>query len=158
MTEPTLVLRISDSGTSALDGLTSSQLHALGLALRGTAMAYAPHVKVLTHFDVRKQNTPTSLVIDVPAREVILNGSVISFSRSEFDIFTYLAQHPRVVIGRAELNASDSGRSTDVHLSRIRTKLGTYGRLITTVRGIGYRFDPEPGVHIVSEPVALRTA
>jgi two-component system OmpR family response regulator len=97
-------------------------------------------------------------VIDLPARDVILGGRSVRLSHTEFEIFAYLAQRPRVVVGRSELSTSDGGRSVDVHLSRVRTKLGHFGRLITTVRGTGYRFDPEPGIRVITEPAVLRSA
>lgn len=157
-TEATVVLRISDSGTSSLQGLTRPQLHALADALRSAAKSYAPHAKILTRFDVRVNELNAPLVIDLPARDVILGGKSVRFSHTEFEIFAYLARHPRVVLARSELNTSDGGRSVDVHLSRVRTKLGHFGRLITTVRGAGYRFDPEPGIRVITEPTVLRSA
>ncbi|AMY53973.1 winged helix-turn-helix domain-containing protein [Rhodococcoides fascians] len=157
-TEATVVLRISDSGTSSLQGLTRPQLHALADALRVAAKSYAPHAKILTRFDIRVNELNAPLVIDLPARDVVLAGKSVRFSHTEFEIFAYLAQHPRVVVNRSELSDSNGGRSVDVHLSRVRTKLGQYGRLITTVRGTGYRFDPEPGIRVITEPSVLRSA
>ncbi|MDV8055867.1 MULTISPECIES: winged helix-turn-helix domain-containing protein [unclassified Rhodococcus (in: high G+C Gram-positive bacteria)] len=157
-TEATVVVRISDSGTASLQGLTRPQLHALADALRSAAKSYAPHAKILTRFDVRVNELNAPLVIDIPARDVILGGRSVRLSHTEFEIFAYLAQRPRVVVGRSELSTSDGGRSVDVHLSRVRTKLGHFGRLITTVRGTGYRFDPEPGIRVVTAPTTLRSA
>lgn len=157
-TEATVVVRISDSGTSSLQGLTRPQLHALADALRTVTKNYAPQAKILTRFDVRVNELNAPLVIDLPARDVVLGGKSVRLSHTEFEIFAYLVQHPRVVVARSELNASDGGRSIDVHLSRVRTKLGQFGRVITTVRGTGYRFDPEPGIRVVTEPAVLRSA
>lgn len=157
-TEATVIVRISDSGTSSLQGLTRPQLHALAEALRSVTKGFAPQAKILTRFDVQANELNAPLVIDLPARDVILSGKSVRLSHTEFEIFAYLAQHPRVVVARSELNTSDGGRSVDVHLSRVRTKLGHFGRLITTVRGTGYRFDPEPGIRIVTEPRVLRSA
>lgn len=157
-TEDTVVLHISDSGTSSLDGLTRSQLHALAEALRHTTELHAPWARILTRFDVRVSDRNSPLVVDLPARDVIVAGKSVPLSHTEFEIFSHLVRNPRVVVGREELTASGGGRSVDVHLSRVRTKLGSFGRLVTTVRGTGYRFDPDPEVRVITEPVSLRSA
>nr|WP_314144615.1 hypothetical protein [uncultured Rhodococcus sp.] len=105
-TEATVVVRISDSGTSSLQGLTRPQLRALADALRGAAKSYAPHAKILTHFDVRVSELHAPLVIDVPARDVILGGRSVRLSHTEFEIFAYLAQRPRVVVEPAVLRSA----------------------------------------------------
>lgn len=156
--EDTVVLHISDSGTPSLKGLTRTQLHALAEALRDTTELFAPEARILTRFDVRFSERNSPLVIDLPARDVIVGGKSVPLSHNEFEIFSHLARNPRVVVSRDDLTASGGGRSVDVHLSRVRTKLGPFGRLVTTVRGTGYRFDPEPGVRVITEPVSLRSA
>lgn len=158
LTEPTVVVHISDSGTTSLTGLTRPQLHALAEALRQTTKSYAPQAKILTRFDVRVSEQNAPLVVDLPARDVIVGGRSAALSHTEFEIFSTLVRNPRVVVSRAELTSSGGSRSVDVHLSRIRTKLGQFGRLVRTVRGTGYRFDPEPGVRVITEPVSLRSA
>ena len=90
--------------------------------------------------------------------EMCIRDRSVPLSHTEFEIFSRLVRNPRVVVGRDELTGSGLGRSVDVHLSRVRTKLGSFGRLVTTVRGTGYRFDPEPGVRVVTEPTSLRSA
>ncbi|OZF50835.1 transcriptional regulator [Rhodococcus sp. 14-2470-1b] len=156
--EDTVVLHISDTGTPSLEGLSRAQLHALADALRRTTETFAPNARILTRFDVRFNDRNSPLVIDLPARDVVVGGQSVSFSHTEFEIFSHLVRNPRVVVGRDELTRSGLGRSVDVHLSRVRTKLGSFGRLVTTVRGTGYRFDPEPGVRVVTEPTSLRSA
>ena len=89
---------------------------------------------------------------------VVLNGKSVQLSHTEFEILSHLVRRPRVVVSRADLTASGGGRSVDVHLSRVRTKLGSFGRLVTTVRGTGYRFDPDAALRVITEPVALRSA
>lgn len=99
---------------------------------------------------------------------MILDSSRVPLSHTEFEILSRLVRRPRVVVSRSVLRELDpassdidhrrGGRSVDVHVSRIRTKLGRFGQIITTVRGgTGYRFDPDPGVHIV-EPLTRRSA
>ncbi|WP_163512244.1 winged helix-turn-helix domain-containing protein [Fodinicola acaciae] len=96
------------------------------------------------------------LRIDTEARQVSYRGDVIAFTRLEYDLLAFLCQHPRRVHRRAALLAqvwkfpdnSPSERTIDIHVRRIRKKLGPEFDLITTVRGIGYRLDPGDQVEI----------
>jgi DNA-binding response OmpR family regulator len=74
-------------------------------------------------------------------------------TRLEFDLLLYLTERPRRVLPRRTLMAEVWGidepmnsRTVDVHIRRLRDKLGPDEPRITTVRGIGYRFD---GAHDV---------
>lgn len=88
------------------------------------------------------------LVIDVPQREVRLDGRVTDLTGIEFDVLVALARRPGRVIPResllAEAGRSDvvvGERTVDVHISHLRQKLGDDSkspRLIKTVRGVGY--------------------
>lgn len=90
------------------------------------------------------------LQILVGARQVIYRDRLISFTRLEFDLLRFLCEHPRRVHRRSSLLAqvwkfpsnSPSERTIDIHVRRIRRKLGPEFGLISTVRGIGYRLDP----------------
>lgn len=91
-----------------------------------------------------------SLVLDPGSRTVEFEGRVIELTSYEFDLLHALAERAGRVIGREQLmelargNAEEAyDRSVDVHISRIRHKLGDDPRnpsLIRTVRGIGYQF------------------
>ncbi len=98
-----------------------------------------------------------AVVVDVAARTVRVEGAEVGFTRVEFDLLSHLLVRPRKLVSREHLSScavpdddEEGGRSertVDVHMSRIRRKLGESGaRHIVTVRGLGYRFDPEePG-------------
>jgi DNA-binding response OmpR family regulator len=89
-----------------------------------------------------------ALVIDVPGREVLVHGEPIALTRLEFDLLAFLARYPGMVHTRAELlqyvwdtpEAGIPGRTVDVHVRRLRAKLGAFDALVATVRGVGYRF------------------
>jgi two-component system, OmpR family, phosphate regulon response regulator PhoB len=93
------------------------------------------------------------LRIDVTTREVHLEGTVVDFTAKEFDLLAYLARSPRQVFSRDQLLAQvwesssdwqDSATVTE-HVRRIRRKIEAdpdNPRWITTVRGVGYRFEP----------------
>jgi DNA-binding response OmpR family regulator len=93
------------------------------------------------------------LRIDLPAREVFVDGVPISLTAKEFDLLAFLAQAPRQVFSRAQLlhHVWDSSpdfqdpATVTVHVRRLRTKIEAnpeQARWITTVWGVGYRFEP----------------
>jgi DNA-binding response OmpR family regulator len=89
------------------------------------------------------------IVVDLDARTVLVGGGPVSLTRSEFDIVAYLLERPRLVASRrilAKRTALSLGepdvRTVDVHVARVRKKLGDAASAIVTVWGIGYRFDP----------------
>ncbi len=97
--------------------------------------------------------TFSDLVIDVPAREVVVRGSIVELTRKEFDLLAYLASAPRRVITRDELlrvvwesssEWQDPGTVTE-HIRRLRHKIEAdpdEPKWIRTLRGVGYRFEP----------------
>ncbi len=93
------------------------------------------------------------LRIDEQARVVALNGEEIEMTPKEFDLLAFLARSPRQVFSRSQLleqvwdsSAEWQDPSTvTVHVRRLRRKLETdqeNPRWITTVWGVGYRFEP----------------
>jgi len=92
--------------------------------------------------------TAGALVIDEATYSVRLRGRLLDLTYKEFELLKYLAQHPGRVFSRAQLLQEIWGydyfggtRTVDVHVRRLRAKLGTdYEVLIGTVRNVGYRF------------------
>ena len=94
------------------------------------------------------------LVIDGPAWEVRLGGVAVDLTRTEFEILLVLASRPRRVVTDDEIVRAVWGdgwfgddNNLAVHVSKLRGKLGESGmrpRYIRTIRGVGYRFDPDP--------------
>ena len=81
--------------------------------------------------------------VDTGARTVDLGGARLELTPSEYDILRTLALRPDNAITRGALveAALDLGteRTLDVHVSRLRKKLGARGKHIETVWGVGYR-------------------
>lgn len=84
-------------------------------------------------------------------REVRVNGELIDLTRVEFDILALLISRLDKSVSRAQIvervldEESEGGfRTLDVHVSRIRKKLGDAGAHLETVWGIGYRFASSP--------------
>ncbi len=87
------------------------------------------------------------LMIDKDKYEVSIDGKIKIFPRKEFEVLYYLANNPGRVFGREVLLKDVWGpevyvvdRTVDVHIRKIREKLGEYSDLIETVKGVGYRF------------------
>ncbi|ANZ20276.1 winged helix-turn-helix domain-containing protein [Streptomyces noursei] len=94
---------------------------------------------------------PDPIQIDTAARTVSIDGRQIDIPRLEFDLLAHLVLHPRRAFTRQQLMAAvwpdcrSSDRTVDVHIARLRRRLGPGRRkLITTVFGIGYKYLPTP--------------
>jgi DNA-binding response OmpR family regulator len=87
-----------------------------------------------------------ALLIEPRRLEVRLNGEPLHLTSREYALLLHLAHHADRPVRRSELlagvwgTAFDSGSNVvEVHMSRLRDKLGDHGSLIETVRGVGYR-------------------
>ena len=87
--------------------------------------------------------------IDPGARQVAVDGKKIELTAIEFDLLQALAESHGLVLSRNQLLENVWGgeyfgelRVVDVHLGHVRQKLGGT-EFISTVRGVGYRFDDE---------------
>ncbi len=112
---------------------------------------------------LRRANTPTVLVpatevilaqdltIDVTSHVVLRGDDIVALTAREFDLLVFLASQPRRVFRREELlehvwgyTYGDTATVT-VHIRRLREKIeidSSSPRILTTVWGVGYRFDP----------------
>jgi len=88
------------------------------------------------------------LTIDTHARQVWVGGEEVELTRVEFDLLAALSRRVGAAVARAWLvehvldpNREGGERTLDVHVSRLRKKLGAGGRFLTTVWGVGYRLD-----------------
>ena len=96
----------------------------------------------------------SDLVVNLQAWEVRLRGEPVDLTKTEFQILVTLASRPRTVVTNEELidvvwgeNWYGDDGNLAVRISKLRTKLGESGatpRYIRTVRGVGYRFEPDP--------------
>lgn len=95
------------------------------------------------------------LQINESTHEVRLDGTILELTSKEFALLVFLASSPRQVYSRAQLleqvwsSSSEWQNEATVteHIRRIRAKIEVdpdHPRWITTVRGVGYRFESEP--------------
>jgi len=87
------------------------------------------------------------LVIDLPAREVTINGEKTALTPKEYDLLVYLVQNKNIALSRdvllADIWGYDFGdvRTIDTHVKNLRNNLGPYRGKIITLRGVGYKFE-----------------
>ena len=89
------------------------------------------------------------VVIDEKTYTAKIRGRSLDLTYKEFELLKYLAQHPGRVFTRSQLLQEIWGydffggtRTVDVHIRRLRSKLGTeFESIIGTVRNVGYRFN-----------------
>jgi DNA-binding response OmpR family regulator len=95
----------------------------------------------------------TGLMVNERSREVMVDGEPVELTAREFDLLAFLVRSPRQVFSRGQLlehvwasrsDWQDEATVTE-HVRRVRHKLERdpeHPRWITTVRGVGYRFEP----------------
>lgn len=96
------------------------------------------------------RNPKRNLEIDLKAGVIKQGGQEIRLLAKEIKILKYFYKHSNEIISREQLlsevwtkNNKETTRTLDVHISRLRQKLGEVGdaqQVIQTVRGIGYKF------------------
>ena len=98
----------------------------------------------------REQLQYRDLVIDIPKKKVTISGEEISLTKKEFEILLLLLQNQGRVFSREDILAKvwhDEvyvlDRTIDVNITRLRKKIGNYGKYIVTRLGYGYCFECE---------------
>jgi DNA-binding response OmpR family regulator len=88
------------------------------------------------------------LEIDIPAREVKMDGEPIELTPKEYDLLFYLAERKNMALSRDQLLKDIWGydyfgddRTIDTHIKNLRNNLGEYRDKIVTLRGVGYKFE-----------------
>jgi two-component system alkaline phosphatase synthesis response regulator PhoP len=108
-------------------------------------------ISALFRRDSKKKSTTTqitigNLMIDRTSYTIRLSGKEISLPKKEFELLFFLAQNPNKVFSRDDLLQNIWGsdvyvlaRTVDVHIRKVREKIGE--DFITTVKGVGYKFN-----------------
>ncbi|PSL04903.1 response regulator transcription factor [Cecembia rubra] len=86
------------------------------------------------------------LIIDRTSYTIDKGGKIITLPKKEFELLYFLAKNPNMVFSRDDLLQNIWGadvfvlaRTVDVHIRKVREKIGE--DYITTVKGVGYKFD-----------------
>ena len=96
------------------------------------------------------QVTIGELVVDFTARRVTISGDALDLSPKEYDLLFYMVRNRGIALTREKLISEVWGydffgddRTLDTHIKLLRRQLGPYADRITTLRGVGYRFEKD---------------
>lgn len=137
--------------TVTAGGSTGRDLDAVRRTLRNHTLA------PVTSPDPGPEREPAApgVVIDISRKRVTLDEEVIPVTYKEFELLQFLVLREGQTVHRSTIidglwahgHAESPGdRTIDVHIRRLRSKLGEYGGIVRTVRRAGYRFDRHPDV------------
>lgn len=86
-----------------------------------------------------------SVTLETSARRLSVEGQPLTLTSVEFEILSCLVQAAGTVVSRERLmdrvfsrEVNPEDRALDVHISRLRKKLGPHSSLIVTIRGVGH--------------------
>lgn len=106
---------------------------------------------------VEESSRGEGVIVDLSRKRVQLDGETAPLTYKEFELLQYLVLRVGRTVARSELIASLWGvgdddapneRTIDVHIRRLRSKLGGFEDIVRTVRGAGYRFDRHADVSV----------
>jgi DNA-binding response OmpR family regulator len=87
------------------------------------------------------------LLVNLPAREVTVDGGKIELTPKEYELLVFLMQNKNIALSRdvllADIWGYDFGdvRTIDTHVKNLRNAIGPYRGRIVTLRGVGYKFE-----------------
>lgn len=96
------------------------------------------------------------VVVDLSRKRVYVDGRNVNLTCKEFELLGFLIENQGRNVSRQEIAAisercgepTPNARTIDVHVRRLRAKLGEFEDIVRTARGKGYRFDRHPDVLI----------
>ena len=90
------------------------------------------------------------LTVNFTARRVTVDGQELDLSPKEYDLLFYMVRNRGIALSREKLISDvwdydffGDDRTLDTHIKLLRRQLGRYADRITTLRGVGYRFEKE---------------
>ncbi|KPU44284.1 transcriptional regulatory protein SrrA [Oxobacter pfennigii] len=85
---------------------------------------------------------------DMTAYRVFIDGRQVNLAPKEYDLLFFLIRNKNIAVAREKLldevwgyDYYGDARTLDTHIKLLRHSLGSYAGLITTIRGVGYRFE-----------------
>jgi DNA-binding winged helix-turn-helix (wHTH) protein len=138
----------------APQGAGGRDVEVVRLALQDPA-ALAKHRQAVA--PIEPPEPKGGVVIDISRKRVQLDGDTAPLTYKEFELLQFLVLREGRTIDRSEIIATlwaegaddiPNERTIDVHVRRLRSKLGAYEDIVRTVRGSGYRFDRHADVTI----------
>jgi len=91
-----------------------------------------------------------NIIIDLKAKELIIDNNRIVLTKTEFELLTLLAKNSDKILSRDDIieiiwheTPFITERTVDVHITRLRKKMGKYASIIVNRSGYGYKFDTD---------------
>ncbi|MCL2246879.1 MAG: response regulator transcription factor [Lentimicrobiaceae bacterium] len=91
-----------------------------------------------------------NIVIDLEAKELFIDEQRMVLTKTEFELLTLLAKNPDKILSREDIieiiwheTPFITERTVDVHITRLRKKMGKYASVIVNRSGYGYKFDTD---------------
>ena len=91
-----------------------------------------------------------NIVIDLNAKELLIEGKYIVLTKTEFELLILLAKQHDKILSRDDIikivwheTPYITERTVDVHIARLRKKMGKYGSVIVNRSGYGYKFNTD---------------
>jgi hypothetical protein len=156
----TLASRLADDVKNLLQGGDRGAPVSAAVAVAGPLAAAHPGGRAELAEPAVPGDPGDPIVIDRARRRASVDGELLDLTYREFELLAFLAEHPGRVFSRAHLlrtvwdHAQVGSRTVDVHVRRLRIKLGREAARITTVRSVGYRLEPASAAGRSLEPVA----
>ena len=105
---------------------------------------------VLKRSTVTERLAVGGVSLDMQAKEMSIDGMIVPLTRTEFEILSLLMTNPARIFSRDEIidrvwrdTPYITERTVDVHITRLRKKMGARSTWISSKAGYGYRFNPD---------------
>ncbi len=153
------IRKVSDVPVIMLTARTQEQDELLGFQLgvdEYVAKPFSPKILVARVEAILRRSqqlgesvlTEGKIQVNPSSRQVLVDGKEVELSHKEFDLLVYLMKNKQVALSRENIlnhvwNYDYFGdeRTIDTHVKKLRNKMGAFGSYITTVWGVGYKFE-----------------
>ena len=156
---------VTDLKKTVSDHVPGTETHAaIALAPGGAGGKHLDIVRMALHDPIalgklgKKTTTPESeVLIDISRKRVLIDGEQAPLTYKEFALLQFLVLREGQTVNREIIidalwaegdEDAPEARTIDVHIRRLRSKLGRYEDIVRTARGVGYRFDRHADVTI----------
>ena len=106
--------------------------------------------EIKTDEDPAKKIVFKNIVIDLESKELLIHENRVVLTKTEFELLTLLAKNPDKIMAREDIidvvwheTPFITERTVDVHITRLRKKMGAYASVIVNRSGYGYKFNTD---------------
>jgi DNA-binding winged helix-turn-helix (wHTH) protein len=156
---------VTDLKKTVSDHVPGTETHAaIALAPVGAGGNHLDIVRMALHDPIalgkladQKKTASSRVIIDISRKRVLIDDEGAPLTYKEFALLQFLVLREGQTVNRDVIidalwsegeEDAPGARTIDVHIRRLRSKLGQYEDIVRTVRGVGYRFDRHADVSI----------